>query len=225
MSGARRLHIVITAGPTREPIDPVRFVSNYSTGYMGARLAAEALARGHRVTVIHGPVTEPLPSAARTVAVERSDEMARALRRFARTADVIMMAAAVADFRPIRAVARKLPRRHALTLTLNATPDLIGQMPRRAGQLVAGFALETHRVLASARRKLRTKRLDVVLAQEANGVRSPFGRRPVRAWLLTRDGSITSLGRVSKGRVARLLLDKIETLWYGQTRDKTPSWT
>lgn len=192
---------------------------------MGARLAAEALARGHRVSVIHGPITEPLPSAARTLAVERSDEMMRALRRLARTADVIIMAAAVADFRPSHATTRKLPRRTTLTLQLEATPDLLAQIPRRAGQLVVGFALETHRVLAGALRKLRAKRLDVLLAQKVNGSDSPFGRRSVRAWLLTRDGSVTPLGRVSKRQVARLLLDKIEALWYGQTCDQTPSWT
>ena len=96
------LRILISAGPTREPIDRVRFLSNSSTGYMGAVLAAEALARGHRVVVVHGPITEPLPSGVRTIPVERAREMEQVLRRYATSADVVLMAAAVSDFRAAR---------------------------------------------------------------------------------------------------------------------------
>ena len=220
----RSLRIVITAGPTREPLDPVRFVSNYSTGYMGARVAAEALRRGHRVTVVHGPLAEPLPTGVRAVAVERARQMGRALRRLARQADVIVMAAAVADFEPARRQPKKLPRRGVYSVRLRATPDLIATLPRRRGQVVAGFALETGAVLQRARRKLREKRLDVVVAQAA-GRRAgrPFGRRPVQAWLLARSGEVTRLGRVPKWRVARALLDKAEALWYGQIVHNSPT--
>src|SRR3989338_3828596 len=148
MRVARRpLRIVITAGPTREPIDPVRFLSNYSTGYMGARLAAEALARGHRVTVISGPSSEPLSSGARVVAVETASDMEHALRQQAKHADVVIMAAAVSDFRPVRAASTKLPRRLRYRLALEATPDIIARLPRHTGQVVVGFALETNDVL------------------------------------------------------------------------------
>jgi phosphopantothenoylcysteine decarboxylase/phosphopantothenate--cysteine ligase len=181
-----RLRVLISAGPTREPIDPVRFLSNESTGYMGARLAAEALARGHRVTVVHGPIAEPLPHGIRREAVVTSADLEQALRRHAPEADVVIMAAAVADFRPARVAAAKLPRRGRLTLRLRATPDLIGRLPRRPGQLVVGFALETGRALSRARRKLAEKRLDLLVAQQANGT-SPFGRRRVKAWLLARE--------------------------------------
>ena len=107
----RPLRIVISAGPTREPIDPVRFISNYSTGYMGACLAAEALQRGHRVTVVSGPGVGPLPGRARVVPVERAREMDAAMRRESRRADAVIMAAAVADFQPSRARGGKLARR------------------------------------------------------------------------------------------------------------------
>ena len=212
----RPLRIVISAGPTREPIDPVRFLSNYSTGYMGSRLAAEALIRGHRVTVVSGPSVEPLPAGARRITVETAREMEGALRGQATRADVVIMAAAVADFRPVRAASRKLPRRAQLHLTLEATPDIIARLPRRTRQVVVGFALETHDVLSNARRKLHTKRLDLLVAQRVNGQGIPFGRRAIDAWLLERGGVVTRLGRVSKSRVVRVLLDKIERLWYGQ---------
>ena len=229
----RPLRVLITAGPTREPIDPVRFISNYSTGYMGARLAAESLQRGHRVTVVRGPGGEPMPPGAIVLQVEEAWEMEEAVRREAKRADLILMAAAVSDFRPRRVAQAKLRRRGALTIKLEASPDIIGRLPRREGQLIVGFALETGRVVARARRKLLSKRLDLLLAQHvqprrravlgkrwrperANGEPSPFGRRKVRAWLLARGGPATSLGRVSKPEVARLLLDKIEALWYGQ---------
>ena len=223
------LRVLISAGPTREPIDPVRFISNYSTGYMGARLAAEALARGHRVTVVSGPLTESLPRGARVIPVEQATEMERALRREAGRADAIIMAAAVSDFRPFRAASAKVRRRTPFTLQLRATPDVLSRLPRRSHQLVVGFALETGRVVVRAQQKLRAKRLDLLLAQHANGAGAPFGRRKVRAWLLERVRAhsggrgrrfetVTSLGLRSKPDVARVLLDKIEALWYGQHR-------
>ena len=191
---------------------------------MGARLAQAAVSRGYRVAVVSGPIHEPLPAQARVIRVERTEEMGRALRRETVRADVVIMAAAVADFRPARPSATKLTRRGRLRLELTATPDLIAQLPRRSGQLVVGFALETDSVLQRARRKLTEKRLDLVVAQQAartarggiGGSDSPFGDRPVRAWLLSRDGSVRSLGRRSKAAIAGALLDKIEALWYGQ---------
>ena len=216
------LRVLISAGPTREPIDPVRFISNSSTGYMGAQLAAAALARGHRVTVVSGPSVEPLPDGARVIPVVDTKAMERALHAEAARADVIIMAAAVADFRPVRPAAVKVRRHARLTLQLEATPDIIARLPRRANQMVVGFALETGDVVSKAERKLRAKRLDLLLAQRvhprtvvsAGG--SPFGRHPVHAWLLARGDAASEIGQVSKSKVARVLLDKIEALWYGQ---------
>ena len=244
----RPLRILISSGPTREPIDPIRFISNYSTGYMGAQLAAETLARGHWATVVSGPTTESLPTGARVISVENAGEMERALRREAREADVIIMAAAVSDFRPVRPASAKLQRRSRMTLRLEPTPDIIARLPRSSNQVVVGFALETDHVLSRAQRKLHAKRLDLLLAQhvrpravlrparpgthdwragersrrtqQANGEGLPFGRRKVRAWLLMRGGKARALGRLSKPAVARVLLDKIEALWYGQPRTK-----
>ena len=212
------LRLLISAGPTREPIDPARFLSNYSTGYMGAQLARQALTRGHRVTMVCGPVSEPMPARARVIPVEDAHAMARALRAEAPRADAILMAAAVSDFRPARLASMKLRRRARRVLVLEGTPDIIATLPRRTGQVIVGFALETDHTVARAWQKLKAKRLDVLLAQQANGTGSPFGRRRVHAWLLSRDGSTTALGTASKARVARVLLDKVEALWYGQRK-------
>jgi phosphopantothenoylcysteine decarboxylase/phosphopantothenate--cysteine ligase len=203
---------LISAGATREPLDPVRFLSNESTGFMGTRLAAEALSRGHRVTVVHGPVSERFPRNARMIPVTSAGDMARSMRREARDADAVIMAAAVADFRPVRVSVAKLPRRGRLTLTLEATPDIVSRLPRRRGLVMAGFALETSQVLPRAAKKLREKRLDLLVAQDARA-HSPFGRRRVRAWILEPGGQVADLGWVAKPAVARALLDKIEALW------------
>ena len=212
----RALRVLISAGPTREPLDRVRFLSNYSTGYMGAQLAAAALTRGHRVVVVHGPLSEPLPRGVRQFPVEQAREMDATLRREARSADVVVMAAAVSDFQSARAVHGKWPRRSRRTLALKATPDILGRLPRRRRQLVVGFAVESDDLVRRARRKLRQKRLDLLLAQRVNGSGAPFGRRRVQAWLLERDGTVEVLGTITKRQVARALLDKIEALWYGQ---------
>ncbi len=185
---------------------------------MGARLAAEALARGHRVTVVTGPIQEPLPAGVRVIRIESSDEMARVLYSRATGADIVIMAAAVCDFRPTRVLPGKLKRRRTMILRLRATPDIVGRLPRRRGQLVVGFALEAGRAVRAGLRKLQTKRLHLVLAQEIGRRRTPFGRQRVRAWLLTRGGDVETLGVRSKPEVARALLDKAETLWYGQHR-------
>ena len=216
--GKRPLRVLISAGPTREPIDPVRFLSNYSTGYLGNCLVNEALKRGHRVTLVSGPTAITPPQRATVVWVERAQEMHAALRRQMRTADVLIMAAAVCDFQPVTAQQKKLPRRGRLTLALNATPDVVGCLPRRRGQLIVGFALETAGPLAPARAKLRRKRLDVIVAQRINGTGSPFGARPVHAWLLDARGAVKRLGRISKPRLSRLLFDDIERRLKGASR-------
>jgi len=217
----RPLRILISSGPTREPIDAVRFLSNYSTGYLGRCLAAEALARGHRVTMVSGPVSVRPPAGAHVVWVERAEQLRRELAHRLARADVLIMAAAVSDFRPTTVTSTKLARTGRRTLQLAATPDILGSLPRRSRQLTVGFALESDRWLARARAKLRAKRLDVVVAQRLNGAGGPFGNRRVNAALLDASGRTASLGQLSKPRLARTLLDEIEARWYG-TRPSGP---
>ena len=214
----RPLRLLISSGPTREPIDAVRFLSNYSTGYLGRCLASEALKRGHQVTVVSGPTPYRLPRGVRVIQVEHTRQMQDALRNQLPRADALIMAAAVCDFQPVRPTAAKLARRGTLTLRLTATPDVVGTLPRRAHQCLIGFALETERVVERALAKLKAKRLDLIVAQHANGTDSPFGPRPVTACFVDPSGSVTSLGEVSKSRLARRILDEVERLWYGGAR-------
>ena len=222
----RPLRLLISSGPTREPLDPVRFISNYSTGYMGSVLTAEALQRGHRVTLVSGPTELPPPRGARVIAIECAEDLRQAMRREAPKADVIIMAAAVSDFQLARPARHKLARRGMLRLRLRATPDIIRTLPRRRGQLVVGFALETADAVARARRKLQAKRLDLIIGQHlpapasatgrpGNGHGSPFGPNQVKAFFVNAAGRVTRLGRIPKPMLARLILDEIDRLWYG----------
>jgi phosphopantothenoylcysteine decarboxylase/phosphopantothenate--cysteine ligase len=210
----RALRVLLASGPTREPLDPVRFLSNYSTGYLGQCVAKEALRRGHQVRVVSGPVSLLLPSRARVVWVEQAVQMQRALRRWLRWADVVIMAAAVCDFQPASRRMRKLPRQGRLRVSLKATPDIIGSLPRVPGQIRVGFALETSHAAAHAASKLRRKRLDLIVGERING-RSPFGAAPVQAFFLRPDGARRELGRIAKPRLAHAILDEAERLWYG----------
>lgn len=178
-------------------------------------MAAEALGRGHRVTVVSGPVEVHLPEGASVIRVERARQMDKAMRRQAESADLVIMAAAVADYKPAQRRAKKLARGSKITLALRATPDIIGRLPHKPGQIRVGFALETGSTLFRAKKKLKGKRLDLLLAQHATPKRPAFGKKPVNAWLLEKGKRILRLGLVSKRRVARLLLDKSEALWYG----------
>jgi phosphopantothenoylcysteine decarboxylase/phosphopantothenate--cysteine ligase len=214
----RRLRILISSGPTREPIDAVRFLSNYSTGFMGACLAQEALRRGHRVTLVSGPTALRPLRRTTTIHVERATQMQQALRRELPRADVLIMAAAVSDFRPTTTTSKKLARRGRLSLTLEATPDIVASLPRRRRQHGVGFAVEASRIRARAARKLREKRLDLIVGQHLNGTGAPFGRQQVEAQILHASGEARELGHVSKPVLARALLDEIEQLWYGQKR-------
>lgn len=210
----RPLRILLTSGATRERIDPVRFISNDSTGYMGRLLAEECLKRGFRPTVIAGAQQEPLPEEAVCISVESAAQMQNALYAQSAHADVVIMAAAVADYRPVRVLSAKQAREKQWHLQLEGVPDLIAQMPRHEGQIVVGFALESEDVVRRAQAKCERKRLDLLLAQQVGGHTSPFGRRSVQAWLITPGSEAEALGRIDKAGVAALLLDKIEALWY-----------
>src|SRR5205085_3990700 len=139
-----RLRLLLTAGPTREPIDAVRYISNRSSGKMGGSIAAAALRAGHAVTLILGPLTAPMPSGARRVDVESSADMERAVLAEFPSHDVLIMAAAVADYRPRHYTTGKLPRHDTLTLELEATPDIVAAASamKRPDQRTVGFSLE-----------------------------------------------------------------------------------
>jgi phosphopantothenoylcysteine decarboxylase / phosphopantothenate---cysteine ligase len=173
MARSSRLRVLITAGPTREYIDPVRYLSNDSSGRMGFALAAAALKRGMRVTLVHGPVGLEKPAGVRAVAVVSAAELLAECRRLWQRHDVLIMAAAVADYTPTRAARFKRKKSEAdLVLRLKPTVDILRDLAarRRAEQIVIGFALEDRAGRRNAQRKLRDKRLDAIVLNRPEAI-------------------------------------------------------
>jgi phosphopantothenoylcysteine decarboxylase/phosphopantothenate--cysteine ligase len=210
LSGRR---VVVTAGPTREALDPVRYLSNHSSGKMGYALAAEARARGAAVTLITGPVALAAPEGVAVVRVTTAAEMQRAVTAAARRADALVMAAAVADYRPARAAAGKLRRSAAgLELRLEPTPDILGGLRKRPGLVTVGFALETGPGLPAARRKLREKGCDLVVLNDPTRPDSAFGGETNRVTLVSA-GAAERLPVLTKREAAGRILDRVQRLW------------
>ena len=205
------MHLLVAFGPTWEAIDPVRILTNRSTGTMGYAIAQEALRRGHRVSCVVGPCSQKPLQKARWVAVENSRQMERALNKLFPSCDVLVMAAAVSDYRPKKVLTQKLKRQKRLTLQLEATPDIVGGLAQRKGRRVlVGFALESERLLARARRKLKEKELDLLVANQIDKTGHPFGEHPVSVFLLDREGHQTRFKAISKRGLARRLFNRIE---------------
>ena len=217
LDGAR---VVVTAGPTREPLDPVRFLSNRSSGKMGFQLAAAAWRRGASVTLVSGPSAVPAPEGVDLVPVETTAEMERAVRRVLGSADVLIMAAAPADFRPRDTAEVKRPRSEgALNLELEPTDDvLLGTREvRRQGSTVVGFALETGDALARGRAKLTRKDLDIIVVNDALEEGAGFEVDTNRVTIIERDGTVTDRPLQTKAAVADDILDVVERHRVSQT--------
>lgn len=211
-------HIVVSAGPTREALDPVRFLSNHSTGKMGVAVAAAAWRRGAQVTLVAGPLDVAVPTGPDVVSVETTDEMAAAVRKALKKADALIMAAAPADFRAKSVAGQKIKKgTSAPSLALEFTTDILQATrdARRPGCIVVGFALETEKLEASALKKLEVKQLDLVVAnrvEEGSG----FGADTNRVTLLGKDGSREELPLQGKVEVADAILDRVAGLFHGR---------
>jgi len=215
----RGRRVVVTAGPTREAVDPVRFLSNRSSGRMGVALAAAAWRRGAEVTLVAGPLAVPLPPGVRTVPVETTAEMAQAVGDALGEADVLVMAAAPADFAPANPVAEKIKKSTApAAIPVLPTPDiLLSTRPhRRPGTIIVGFALETSDAVARGREKLAAKELDVVVVNDATEVGAGFGVDTNRVTLVTAGGEEEAVPLLAKGEVADVILDRVEALLRGR---------
>lgn len=211
--------VIVTAGPTQEPIDPVRFISNHSSGKMGVSIAAAAWRRGAEVTLVAGPLAVPVPVGVTVRPVQTTSEMADAVRDALPTADVLVMAAAPADFRTERVAASKIKKGGSPPeLVLGFTPDILAttRPVRRAGTVVVGFALETDNALANARVKLEQKDLDLIVVNDATEPGAGFGVDTNRVTLLARDGSEERLSLMPKTEVADAILDRVELLRRGR---------
>jgi phosphopantothenoylcysteine decarboxylase / phosphopantothenate---cysteine ligase len=210
--------VVVSAGPTREPIDPVRFISNHSSGRMGVAIAAAAWRRGAEVTLVAGPLSVPAPVGVRHVAVETTQEMHDAIEREIAEADVVVMAAAPSDYRPATAAAHKLKKSGGpRSIELVENPDILAgtRSARREGAIVVGFALETDDVLANARRKLTAKGLDLIVVNDATEAGAGFRVDTNRVTIIDTSGE-ERLPLLSKDEVADAILDRIEVLLNGR---------
>jgi phosphopantothenoylcysteine decarboxylase / phosphopantothenate---cysteine ligase len=206
--------VLVTAGPTHEPIDPVRYLGNRSTGKMGTAIAAEALARGARVTLVLGPATVPPPPGVEVVAVQTAEEMRAAVRARA-DADVIVMAAAVADFRPKLAADRKLRKEHGVPdIVLEPTTDILAELGahKRAEQVLVGFAAETDDLEAAGRDKLARKGVDLLVANQVGRAGTGFGTDTNIAAILSATGGDVAARSWSKTELAGALWDRVSEL-------------
>ncbi|HEX8848716.1 MAG TPA: bifunctional phosphopantothenoylcysteine decarboxylase/phosphopantothenate--cysteine ligase CoaBC [Gemmatimonadaceae bacterium] len=211
--------IVVTAGPTREAVDPVRFISNHSSGKMGAAIAAAAWRRGAEVVLIAGPGDIAAPPGACVVRVETTEQMRDAVVKALADADALIMAAAPADFRPAEAAAQKIKKSDKpAPIALAPTPDILVSTisARRPGTVVVGFALETTDVMANARTKLAKKELDLVVANDATEPGAGFGTDTNRVTFVGRDGVEERLPLLGKREVADVILDRVVRLLDGR---------
>jgi phosphopantothenoylcysteine decarboxylase/phosphopantothenate--cysteine ligase len=216
LAGVRML---VTAGPTREPIDPVRYIGNRSSGRQGYAIAEEAARRGALVTLVSGPTELPDPFGVRTVRVETAARMREEVEAAYPRADVVVAAAAVADLRPVHAEATKLKKADAPDhIDLERTVDILESLgSRKDGRLLVGFAAETGDPVAAARDKLRAKNLDLVVANDVTRPGAGFGSLTNRVTIVGADGA-DELPLMDKRAVARAVLDRIESLWEGGAR-------
>jgi phosphopantothenoylcysteine decarboxylase/phosphopantothenate--cysteine ligase len=205
--------VIVTAGATREPIDPVRFLSNHSSGKMGVALARAAWRRGADVTLIVGHVDIPLPPEILTVKTDTVREMSEAVAEKLLATDVLIMAAAPADFRPASEAPQKIKKgRTAPKIVLEPTEDILKSTiaRRKKKSVIVGFALETTDALQNAKAKLKSKELDFVVLNNAKEPGSGFGVDTNRVTVIARDGKPEELELMSKTDLAEVLLDRVE---------------
>lgn len=203
--------ILVTAGPTQEKIDPVRYISNHSTGKMGYAIAKAAMFRGAEVTLVSGKVSLQPPMGVRVVPVVSAADMADAVKEAAPEQDIIVKAAAVADYRPKEAADEKLKKKdEEMSIALERTEDILAYLGahRREGQFLCGFSMETEHMLEHSRAKLEKKKIDMIVANNLKQEGAGFGTDTNVVTFLTKDGTV-ELPLMSKEEVADRLLDEI----------------
>jgi phosphopantothenoylcysteine decarboxylase/phosphopantothenate--cysteine ligase len=207
-------HVVVTAGPTREPLDPIRYLSNRSSGRMGYALATLAARRGAQVTLITGPSVLTPPPGVRVIPVETAEEMREAMVHVAGTATLVVKAAAVADYRVATPAATKIrSKQEGLTLRLAPTPDILQELGRAKGsRFLVGFAAETADVRVNARTKLEAKGVDLMVANDVSRRDIGFDAEENEVVLLDRWGGVVELPRLPKIEVADAILDRVQAL-------------
>ena len=201
------MRFLVTAGPTQEPIDPVRYITNRSSGRMGYAIAEAAAEAGHTVTLVSGRVHLTAPPTVNFVPVVTTEDMFRAVTQHLPDIDVLIMSAAVSDYRPARYSGEKIKKQQdRFSLELVRTPDILGSLPRHRNFLVVGFAAETNNLELNAKKKLTAKNLDLVVANDVS--RSDIGMESAEneVTIFFRDGKTEKIARTSKKNIARELI-------------------
>ena len=203
--------VLITAGPTREPIDPVRFITNHSTGKMGWALAKNAARRGAQVVLVSGPVHLPAPVSVKMIPVTTAQEMYEAVDAQFDSQDIVVMSAAVADYRPKHTESEKIKKQDAAAiLDLERTKDILGSMSKRKnGQFLCGFSMETEHMLENSRAKLEKKNLDMIVANNLRMEGAGFGTDTNIITIITKDAA-NELPIMSKDEAAHAIFDQIK---------------
>ena len=205
------MKVLVTAGPTQEPVDPVRYITNHSTGKMGYAIARVCMRRGAEVTLVSGPTSVPKPEFVKVVPVMTAKEMFDEVTRMAPKQDIIIKAAAVADYRPKEVSSEKVKKQDGeLTLEMERTDDILAYLGshRQPGQFLCGFSMETENLLENSRRKLEKKNLDMVAANSLKVEGAGFGGDTNVITIITKDEAV-SLEKMTKEEAAAKLLDKI----------------
>jgi len=201
--------VLITAGPTREKIDPVRFLTNRSSGRMGYALVEAALRRGARVLLVSGPTSLTPPGAAELTQVQSAEEMRDAVLKLLPQASIVIKTAAVSDYRPKVTAGQKIKRKGPMTLELEATPDILKELSsKRTSQIVVGFAAETDNVLENARQKLVSKNLDAIVVNDVSREGVGFDSERNAVTIITRD-EVVEVPETTKWEVAQRVLDQV----------------
>lgn len=204
--------VLVTAGPTREKIDPVRYITNRSSGRMGYAIAEAALRRSARVLLVSGPTVIAAPDAAEVTRVETAEEMRTAVLKLLPESTVVIKTAAVADFRPKDAAGQKIKRKGPMTLELEPTPDILSELARhKDSQIVVGFAAETENVLENARKKLASKSLDAIVVNDVSREGVGFDSDRNAVTIIAHD-EIIEVPETSKWEVAQRVLDQVVKL-------------
>ena len=210
-----RLRILISAGPTLEKIDPVRYISNRSSGKMGYAIAEAARARGGSVTIVSGPVALAKPEGVDVIQVESAAEMMTAMEERSVEADVIIMAAAVADYRAATPLHRKIKKdAEEVEVSLVRNPDILAGLgkAKRTGQILVGFAAETNDVIAYGQEKLKRKNADLFVANDVSRTDIGFSTDENEVHLLFSDGRVVKVDKAPKKRIANAILDAVKAL-------------
>jgi len=208
-------NVLVTAGPTRERLDSVRFISNFSTGNMGYELAKASLDRGYNVTLISGPTALKRPKGARFVSVEDTRQMEKAVTANIKRADCLFMASAVCDWRPKKRFNGKLKKvgKNKMTVDLVPNPDILRAIGRtKRDKLIAGFALESSDAAKKAKTKLKDKNLDLIVANSV-AKRTPFGPGKTDVTIIDKHGRQERVVNTSKKSIARKILRNAERIW------------